>query len=241
MKNKAIYLIIVVLLVLFAYKFGANSKSNTSEITPVLTNESCSRAQPYTIAPEFVRALSLIRQREVESYQSVNQKPPDDIRNCLDVQYSDVKDKNSAEGLFVFDKNFASKEKLPILVDNSYKNYDDLLTALLLAHEATHARQYLNELNNKLHLGCFEKEENAFQIQMGFYMTLNQEEKNYITARLNQNDNSPQLVQLRELIDLFNNVGRTCGNDSVCFNDTWRKSISTMVRSSPFYQKECNL
>ena len=64
MKNKIVYLVVVILLVVSAYKYGVK-RANTSVInqTPISEAGLCTRTTQYSNPPELIRALSLVSER----------------------------------------------------------------------------------------------------------------------------------------------------------------------------------
>lgn len=198
-------------------------------------NPTCIREKPYIKPPEFDRALSLIQQRYTEKFGAKSIS----LLNCLDIQYSSLENE---EGLFTFNKNNSNMENLKIYVDNSYKIKDDILTAFLLSHEVQHASEYIAELNTGEGKDCFEDEIQAFIAQRYFLGSLNQSEQESILARINAANyaNNP-LIMIQTFLDYANNAMRLCGSNQTCIVDNIDKQISSMVRNSPYYQKQCSL
>ncbi|PIX62113.1 hypothetical protein COZ45_03030, partial [Candidatus Uhrbacteria bacterium CG_4_10_14_3_um_filter_41_21] len=120
----------------------------------------CSRSEMYPMPAEFQRALSLINERYVQKNDR-NANLYSKMLNCINVQFGDTIS-DQAEGYFIFDTQNSTVEKLDIFVDASYTNYDDLTTALLLSHELTHARQFVDEIVYGQRLSCVNKEVEAF-------------------------------------------------------------------------------
>ena len=146
----------------------------------------CKRSTPYKIPNEFNRSLDLISQRmgidstaQGSTWQSVF-----NYRNCLDIEYSNNDDKNT-EAYFLKPtlNNAKNLQDLKIMVNPSYKQFDDLTLAFLLSHEIIHAGQFVNEVTFKTKLGCYESEANAFTAQQSFLTLLNQEEQRSIFTR----------------------------------------------------------
>jgi hypothetical protein len=183
----------------------------------------CTRDEPYGIAPEFERSISLVIQRLGQGNASIvldeNIKL---IRNCLNITYSSDVEKFDAEGIFYFDEK-STKDKLNILVSNRYKANDDILTAALLIHEITHAYVFAADLG----LTCYENEAESFYNQILFVTVLNKAEKDSIVARRTVGG-SKEVDSLFELIGKVNYMG---GNPY--------EDILKIVQNDPYYQKQC--
>lgn len=218
----------------------------------------CNRTDYYPMPPEFKRALSLINQRTGEylanSPQTAEEKEigrkMGKYQYCLDIQYKDLSGYN-AEGIFTIDSN-STPDRLTIFVDNSYKSNDDLLTALLLDHEITHARQYYEDIlgidgviakaNDSPSDHCYNKEIEAFLTQYATLTILNKEEVKSLLYRI-QNDSTSNSA--------YGNVIQTlsyallaydqCNSlDNSCASALVTSKITNYVKSSPYYQRECH-
>lgn len=228
------------------------TQQSVQETTPV-TPKKCTRTIPYSMPPEFERALSLIKQR----FSQYNPNTQDaEYDNCLNIQYSDLKRiESGAEGVFILDRSVSNPNNLVIYVDRSYQGYDDLLTAILLVHEITHASQYYNSVVYDKDLkSCMEEEVIAFQAQFNFLKTLNEEERNTIFSRLNiwtmggyiasdanKQLTNPALKNLSQMITIFLNAAKyKCKMEQTCTLNLTMQGIRDMVENSPAYQKQCN-
>lgn len=190
---------------------------------------SCPRTKPYEMEPEFSRALNLITQRYTNG---VNDPEFSDlfkeIINCVDVKYAlNDADIVGAEGLFSFEAG-QSNEKLSILVSPRYKAQDDLVTAILLMHEFTHAMNYVVGYGIGKPFDCFEDEAMAFQAEQYFILNLNPEEKRSVIVRL-VNNPSPELRDIAYTIQAIDNSKGA---------STKEKALN-YVKSQPYYQKQC--
>lgn len=190
----------------------------------------CPRKKMYDMKPEFSRALSLISQRAAKDFTD----DPDllaefnEIFNCIDIKYADSDSvMNGAEGLFQFVPG-QSSEKLTILVSSRYKLQDDIVTAILLTHEYSHALTYVFDLSSGMTTDCFLNEAYAFEMQYRFLSLLNPEERQSILARLNT-DPSPEL---RGISNGWNTINVTRGS-------TFEAKALNFVKSNPFYQQQC--
>lgn len=195
----------------------------------------CIREGMYDMPPEFVRALSLLNQRYSKKFPDSDYS----IYKCLDVQYADL---DNAEGLFSFDENNSSLDRLTIYVDKSYLVRDDLLTAFLLAHEVNHANNYLVGLDRGGAYPCYELESAAFMTQFWFLSSFNQEEIDSVVGRIATTDyrSNPQLSLIKIFADFAGNAGRICGNVvGDCKANQIEKQVINMVKSNPYYQKQC--
>ena len=202
----------------------------------------CIRETPYEKPPEFDRALSLIKQRLNDLSLKMNSKEMNfSYFNCLDIKYSDLKEE---EGLFTFDPKDSSLDKLQILVNSSYKEKDDILTAFLLTHEVTHAALFLNTVNFGEEIGCIDNEINAFSMQLSFIQSLNPEEANSINQRLKSGYYrlSPPLQMTWDLLVMSNKANTYCGkNAQSCYDDRVKKDLNSKIINNPYYQKQCSL
>ncbi len=199
---------------------------------PLDNNVLCDRTEEYVYPEEFKRAVSLIIQRREQSSQNESVgigKNYKKIRNCLDIQYiSDTKDLAGAEGFFSFDRN-STTDRLKIFISTKYQVKDDLLTALLLAHEIQHAYQYASGSNTLLN--CYELEAEAFANEIGIFdFDFNKEEQNSL---INRYGTSP------EVKDFFDLRAAEIRNVHDPKSETIYQAILPIVKNSPFYQKEC--
>jgi hypothetical protein len=201
----------------------------------------CIRETSYSKPPEFDRALSLLKQRLTDKFLEGNVTIDFSTINCVDIQYSSLQNE---EGIFVLDKNNSNLDKLTIYVDNSYKIKDDILTAFLLAHELSHAQQFLENLASGSVSDCFEGEIRAFWSQMWFLASLNEAEASSLDARIastNYQNNNPLLIA-KTLAGFAATAGQTCGSNgsnTACNQKRTYDQITSMVKGSPYYQKEC--
>ncbi|MFZ2026396.1 MAG: hypothetical protein WAV30_03875 [Microgenomates group bacterium] len=202
----------------------------------------CTRKEMYTMPPEFVRAISLIEQRSVHSDYRLMDK-------CLDVQYGDTGD---SEGIFYFDSEASSLEHYIIKVNESYKQVDDLLTAILLSHELQHAEQYYMKVHDNKSFGCVWNEVSAFFWQFQFVRSLNLEERKSLSARMNTYSGTQMHVQIRILEDLLvfhNQANQSCSSQKYpneddqwsCYVKEFRGKLQNWVESNPAYKKQCGL
>lgn len=236
-KLEWILFICVVLLIGFFCKSHLNNKI----ITPTSPQTICARTQPYNNPPEFTRALSLVIQRYSES----NIASAKDIAtlyksflNCIDIKYTDSNQDN-AEGYFIFDNN-SDLSDLKIYVNSSYKDYDDILTAVLLSHELAHARQKIDKVTKDKTMSCIDNEIDAFSSELAFVTYLNDEEWKSLYSRLSVDPNRNtaysgtwQIIQI--YIDTAN-----CNNANTCKNENTMDRLRSMVVNNPFYQNECS-
>lgn len=206
-----------------------------------ITTESptCIRDARHDKPPEFDRALSLIAQR---LQQVFGEKGKIEVYlNCVDIEYSNFM---SEEGVFFFDRNISSPERLVIHVNSSYKVVDDLTTAILLTHELTHAGQYLDYLYDNKPQDCIDQEVEAFLWQFFFVRALNNEELMTIVTRallLPGFNNQIQIIY-KDLLPIHTRAGNICSSlDSQCYVDELKNGIKTWVESNPHYRKQCSL
>lgn len=194
----------------------------------------CIRDVSYDAAPEFKRALSLVFQRFQETFSDIQ-----DFSNCVDVAYSSSLDE---EGVFFFNSNISSREKLVIDVNTSYKYVDDLSTAILLAHELQHASQYLDFIYDNKPKDCIDQEVEAFYSQFLFVRTLNEEERNSIIARISYGQNNNQIETLKEMLPISSRANYICGNNvSKCWVDYFKDGLRAWIQANPYYRNQCNI
>lgn len=236
--NPRIFIVIIIFILAFVYF-----------ISPKVTNKTlCPRTGYYNMPAEFKRSLSLISQRSEEitgatgdndlpSGESGDFKKRGKIGYCLDIQYANLSN-YSAEGIFYTDEN-SKPDRLNIYVDRDYKNNDDLLLALLLIHETTHALQYYDNLLGENN--CYDKEIEAFMMQEAFFMSLKNEEKKSIVYRLQQNPYSNDAYfNLIQLIRFSEIAYAKCGSFvNNCAAIDIANQVASFVKNSPFYQKQC--
>lgn len=189
----------------------------------------CPNTKPYSLNPEFERALSLIGQRMGDQ----NTKYTDEfttafkkIRNCLNVRYATASDTlGDANGYFSFKEGQSPKE-LDIVVSPKYEAKDDLLTAVLLIHEVSHAYDYVWGLHSGTPVGCYETEARAFFAENALFVSLNKEERYSIVTRATQGYSS-------DAADVVRTFLTTAGANSM-------DNIMEMVKNSTAYQKQCS-
>lgn len=243
---KPLILVIVILLTIsgiLLYQKHIHKSSVTSVSSDAQKRYFCDRNQRYDNPPEFDRVLSLIDQRIREKG---THKEQDFLKiiPCISVKYADIKSiGGNAEGYFLFGGPGISYNYLPVYVDNSYHEVDDLVTAFLLVHEMTHAYQYTLSLNNANKFDCYKKEEQAFSNQMAFLGYLNKEEFTALYARASfPQDKQSQIQLIRYFFqyhsDAINYCSSTQDNES-CISEFDNNQISLMVRQNPVYQKLC--
>lgn len=250
-KNLKALATIAFVVTMFIVWWNFQSKKTTYPVEQVNTIDSvtktCNRVTPYDKPAEFDRVLSLILQRQ----QQANHPYANDfkkMRNCLDITYTDLKQKNGAEGVFYFDSQVSTPDRLVLEVDRSYSVTDDITTAYLLSHELTHARQYLETISGK-NWSCVDSEVEAFYEQLVFGSLLNEEESQSVITRLESGSQNTQLQQYEQLLDMSWNAIQACGldkrdgktsNDFSCWQRNVRQQLETMITSSDFYQEQCS-
>ena len=231
----------VILLVLVAYKFGINKASKTTELNQTTTSVSglCTRTTPYNNPPELSRALSLVSER----WNALPNAPKAEgsYKNCIHLIYKEHNQMDDAEGFFLFDKN-SSPNDLRIYIDDTYKGYDDILTASLLKHELIHAVILTMALEGTPPPSCIENEVAAFYAQIVFLVNLNPEEWKSITYRVGQNPHLNSAYEMTNYLLLLNKAGDDkCENDGNCWTTFVKCQLKTWVLSNPYYQKQCGL
>lgn len=245
--NPRIFIVIIIFILAFVYF-----------ISPKVTNKTlCPRTGYYNMPEEFKRSLSLIMQRMKTDENEVSPKNQEDgfkksgkVGYCLDIQYADLSS-FSAEGIFFMDEN-SKPDRLKIYVDQNYKQNDDLLIALLLEHEVTHALQYYDDLlgennfpfpnkQNTPENNCYDKEIEAFLMQYVLFTSFKDEEIKSLIYRLQQSPYSnDSYANLIKIVQFTEDAYLKCGSyQSDCSVKAMLGKITDYVKSSPFYQKQC--
>jgi len=218
-------------------------------------NGYCNRSVPYPISPDLERAWSLLKERlntstlkNSPTSATLTPLPGYPLKNCVDIQYKDLSD-SGAEGFFKFDPSSTTND-LHIYVDSQYRNYDDLLTAILLSHEFEHAAQFLKYTVTGEKEECVQQEIEAFSEELTFWWSLNAEEQKSLVARISQNPNANSAYNgLFSLLTINSNAITQCGgwqnlysntkDAQLCYSQSTNSQIREMVVSNPFYQQEC--
>lgn len=244
LTKTTLFLLVGLLIVGFLF---FSEKPPDSPQKDVLSLSNCTRTDPYSKPPEFDRAVSLILQRQKQKKHPYSQKF-EEMKNCLDIQYTDLSSENGAEGVFYFDDSVSSVNKLVLEVDRNYQFTDDITTAYLLSHELSHARQFTETVSGEKSWGCLEAEVEAFYEQLVFGSLLNEEEVQSVISRLEGGSTNTQLKQYEHLLDISWQSIQECKNtdsygesttDFACWQGKVRDRIEVMVRSNPFYQEQC--
>lgn len=199
----------------------------------------CMRDHPYDTVPEIKEAIEFISSSFKEKSVSL-----EDIRNCLNIQYSLIKTGSSdVTSLFIAGKS--REDRLEIELDNSYRGKDKLLLAYVLVHEITHARQYLEYKKGRLNKNstCIDRETEAYLNQLFLLATLNRES---IDKVINSVD--PGIKDYRAMVgmlNLFDAAASECGDSldknylGVCRTQKFNEKIGTLIKDDPIYQQQC--
>lgn len=211
---------------------------------------SCKRPNPYSSEKEFTRALDLIAQRlDIEKNYGTYWGNAFNYRNCIEVQYSQDIKELGAEGLFIAED--PSLQDIKILMNPSYKSFDDLSIATVLIHELTHVGQYVNEKVNKTKSDCFGSEAEAFTSQAIFLSQLNKEEVRSIYARIRDNvqanpafnillgieQKQAEAFKACDRLKTENNLTQTQFNE--CVWTGTKNKLEVEIKADPFYQEQC--
>lgn len=235
-------------------KFWKNSPSPTdnSRATSV---SGCTRTTRLDNKPEYDRALSLIDEKYV-SWEKGNSNWnafPSQLTNCIKIIEGDVRQTQKVEGYFVFNSDEIKDNYFPIYVDKDYAYSDDIVNALLLVHEITHVRQYLDTLNGKDNMSCIDKEVEAFYAEWNFYRFQFDETQKSIQFRIKYDEAlNPQLQVVKSISDYilsqkFVGLVELCKDESptnTCSNiidNHFKQMIKEIVLSDGYYKKQCNL
>jgi len=178
---------------------------------------------------------------------------PSQLVNCIKVVEGNVRDTTEAEGYFIFNDTEIKDNYFPITVDKDYSEADDIVNSLLLVHEITHVRQYLDSLNNKQQLSCLDSEVEAFDAGYNFYRWQFGETGKSINLRIQYDlELNPQLQIIKTISDYFlsskfvsltelckgESPSDTC-SDRITANR--RQKIKAVVSQDGYYMKQCKL
>ncbi|MGI0058384.1 MAG: hypothetical protein ACREBJ_01340, partial [Nitrosotalea sp.] len=211
----------------------------------------CNRTTPYDMPPALQRAISLVMQRYAE-HNEPGLAEYQQMLNCLNIQFTDIhRTDSNTEGYFTFDTSQSSLDQQVVAVDAAFNDYDDLTAAVILSHELTHAKQYVDELAYKQTLSCIDKEVFAFKQEVAFYSYLNPEEQRSLSARVAQgNYDNPELAQLQQLVSMAHiaAVAVNGGQDRPFtqseqgqYDALLESKIRQMIIAIPEYQQLCKL
>lgn len=217
----------------------------------------CTRATPYQMPTEFIRALDLVTQRmgiDQERANGTILQSAFNYQNCLNIQYSE-KDNDQVEAYFEYPTNNDPKnlENLKVVVNPSYQKFDDLTLATLLTHEIIHAGEYINQVvsDNKISLTCYEKEAKAFLSEHSFVMSLNEEEQRSIYARLREDSsknptfqtllltNQRAIESTKACKELQKKNKLTDEQTNKCSWEGLESKLLQDIKENSYYQKQC--
>lgn len=212
--------------------------------TPQKTGIFCSRDEPYPNPAELTSAIALVEER-IGSYLDEN-SPAKEIQdstqnwlNCINARYKNLPE--GLEGVFVFDEN-ASLDNLQIFVDTNYKNYTDLLRAMLLSHELRHVFQFLQFVATGQDKSCVDKEVEAFLTQYLFFASLTESEKQSLTQSTKAHLTSPAYAPLISMHLTYQSARNACGGKGkACIRNELTNQLQTMILANPYYQQQCEL
>jgi len=240
----------------FEKKDNKISLTTTDETTKVV---GCTRTTRLENKPVYDRALSLIQEKYStwekggESNKGTFYFFPSQLVNCIKVVEGNVRDTTEAEGYFIFNDTEIKDNYFPITVDKDYSEADDIVNSLLLVHEITHVRQYLDSLNNKQQLSCLDSEVEAFDAGYNFYRWQFGETGKSINLRIQYDlELNPQLQIIKTISDYFlsskfvsltelckgESPSDTC-SDRITANR--RQKIKAVVSQDGYYMKQCKL
>lgn len=270
MKGKKIVFfisIVILLLALISYLtfnyLGIFKKQSLKNPSLNINNQkqgSCTRTEPFSLDPQFNKALDLIAQRSKSAEELENKNklsstnvprffPALDSRNCLNILYSDNMPKNSNAW---FDSESSTSNNLIIKIIPEYKdqNIDNLVMAMLLAHELVHVQQYF-DIKTGAKMTCVEQEADAFNRQLSFLAILNKDEQLKIMNLIK----TKYYYVLGTFYDLWieqDKASTACNKlqptgqfnqDSFnkCFWDEMQTITKEFIQNIPGYQEHCKL
>lgn len=224
-----------------------NSYENVGEET---INPECTRTERWKNEPQYDRALSLIQQRIQESIEknmgtswetSFVEFPPE-LVNCIFIKEEDLDNASGVEGYFTINSDEITTNYFPITVDKDYKETDDIVTALLLAHEMMHVQQFLSGQPMVGKNNCLRAEAEAFVTQKMFFGTLSMEEMESVNARIRQNSLlHPQIRLISTMQELWQEYALTaCGfMERDCSREVLKVQMYKVLAKDEFYSEQC--
>jgi len=258
-RKLLIFVILIIVVVVSALTFVyINSRSKDvkyiTKIDPVVEkiNPECSRTSRLDNKPQYDRALSLILQRIQESIdldvgtdgETAFNSFPINLVNCIYIKEEDINDESGVEGYFSLDSNEIKNNFFPITVDKDYKEADDVVTALLIAHEMDHVQQFLIGTPMSSRNDCLRAEADAFVTQWEMFGSLSMEEMASVNARIKQNDSlHPQLQMLANMRELLQQYALpACGFMSRdCTKEVLRVQMFKVLFDDAYYKKQCEM
>ncbi len=252
-------LLVAIFIIFGVYYYAKNGQvwfeGNDNKSLPITTDGSqktigCVRTTRLENAPQYDRALSLIRQRVDENnkwWNKYGEKEdgrfkyfPPELVNCIKISEEDIKDAPEVEGYFIFNSEDIKTDYYPITVSSDYRYADDIVTAILLSHEMTHVQQYIKSVNEKDSLSCIDKEIEAFRAQLDFYVLLNNEENSSVYHRIQSDKNlHPELQMLDAMMTI--NRDSNCKFDKSCTDANLLSKLRAMLIDDSYYKKQCKL
>lgn len=212
----------------------------------------CHRMQPYSIEDEFGRSLNHIAQRlSITDNSNTYLSLAFQNRNCININYDEGRNViGNAEGVFI--ENDPTIQNLSIMLSPDYATLDDLSLSLILIHEMSHVGQYINSINTKTEVDCFDNEAEAFMTQAIYYNSFNSEERRSIYARLRDNiELNPSIPIILLFEEHGAEVHKSCSlikttnlltdeQFNQCYWDGLRNKILNDIKSSEYYIQQCS-
>jgi len=210
-------IVIIALIACFGLGWSGGYKSGID--TPLLERfvETCKRTEPYNAPPELLRAMGLVIQRyDDSSFMSAYEKRfYQAISKCVQLCYSSLETVPGEGVQGVFLSNNSTNQKILIEVDKKYSQTDDLTIALLLSHELTHAKQFVERTGIDYFSSAkiedrLNDEVEAFRQTLYFTANLNKGESDSLVARAEKYTTNSQLAQYKDLLDVSWRAINTC-------------------------------
>jgi len=208
---------LLALIVCFGLGWKGGYKSGID--TPLLERfvETCKRTEPYDAPLELLRAMDLVIQKyDDSSFMSAYEKRfYQAISKCVQLSYSNLESVPGEGVQGVFLSNSSTNQKILIEVDKKYSQTDDLTIALLLSHELTHAKQFVERTGIDYFSSAkiedrLNDEVEAFRQTLYFTANLNKEESDSLVARAEKYTTNSQLAQYKDLLDVSWRAINTC-------------------------------
>lgn len=113
---------------------------------------------------------------------------PPNLVNCIFIKEEDIDDKSGIEEYFALDSDKIKNNYFPITVDKDYKEADDIVTDLLIAHEMAHVQQILVGTPMSPRNECLRAKADVFVTQWMLFGNLGIEEMGSVNARIERDD-----------------------------------------------------
>lgn len=251
--KKIITLVFILSLITVSGYFAYRQINKKVETNPAVEkfNPECTRNERLENKPQYDRALSLIQQRIQESIELDKEDSdvktafnyfPSQLVNCIYIEEEDLSNIPGVEGYFTFDSSKIKNNYFTITVDKNYKEADDIVTALLIAHEMEHVQQFLQGSPLSTRNDCLRAEADAFVAQWMLFGNLSMEEMESVNARIERDTSlHAQLQMIKNIRSLSLQYALpACGFMSKdCDKEVLKVQMFKVLFEDEFYRKQC--